>query len=191
MWIRAVIGELCFFSDLCFFQPFFSRFSWYYHDKKLSISRFFTKLSATPRSHRGIYFFVFCWSCARLGSHRVIYFFTFWSSFGSILGSGRSQRSICLSTFETRNEHVRETPKNTESLKYSAYRPLTRTRQKGVPKSELHMITWLFCRQMGAAHPKAPPDAHSASGPGSTSRRRRDHAGLGEPNNILKSPILF
>ena len=37
---------------------------------------------------------------------------------------------------------------------------------------------------MGAAPAKAARDAHSASGPVSTSRRRRDHAGLGDPNTL-------
>ena len=81
---------------MCFSSALFPHFSWYYHDKKQLISRFFTKLSATPRSHRVTYFFVFCWNCARLGSHRVTYFFTFRSSFGSILGSGRSHHSLAF-----------------------------------------------------------------------------------------------
>ena len=44
---------------------------------------------------------------------------------------------------------------------------------------------------MGASHPKDPRDAHSASGPVSTSRRRRDHAGLGEPNSLKLYYIIL
>ena len=126
----------------------------------------------------------FWWKVEHLQTQRVIYFFTFWSSFGSILGSGRSQHSICLSTFDTRNEHVRETRKNTESLKQCPYWPPAGWRHFGSQKANPLKKTWFFCRKMGASHPKDTPDADSASGPVSTSRRRRDHAGLGDPNSL-------
>ena len=49
------------------------------------------------------------------------------------MGSGRSQRSICLSTFDTRNEHVRETPKARNPIFEFGLRPTMRWEKPFLP----------------------------------------------------------
>ncbi len=61
----------------------------------------------------------------------------------------------------------------------------------GGPNKRITGGILIFFRQMGAAQPKAARDAHSAAGPVSTSRRRRDHAGLGDSNSLKLSSSLL